>query len=152
VVRPREAWTDPADPLNRRVPSTQLTNETTNGVFGRLSNLIFYKQFTPEHSYLGRPVSFQMKAGTVVDALNQLTEQADQVMWFAYARPRDNPDGWDVCTNIGSCRFDLFFELRDAEHMNGALYSQPQPRKSIATPAPSPSPGVIGPSTPAPRR
>ena len=25
VVRPREAWTDPADPLNRRVPPAQFT-------------------------------------------------------------------------------------------------------------------------------
>jgi len=128
VIRPREAWTDPADPLNRRVPPAQLKNETTGDVFFRLSNLIFYNQFTPpEPPGLGLPVSFQMKAGTVVDALNQLAEQAGQVMWVAWARPRDNPNGWDVCTNIGSCHFDLEFELRDAEHDNGGLYAQPQP-------------------------
>jgi hypothetical protein len=77
--------------LNRRVPPAQLTNETTNRVFLRLTNLIFYNQFTPKYdTQLGIPVSFQMKAGTVVDALNQLAEQAGQVMWVAYARPRDN--------------------------------------------------------------
>jgi len=128
VIRPREAWTDPADPLNRRVPPAQLTNETTNRVFLRLSNLIFYNQFTPKYyTPLGIPVSFQMKAGTVVDALNQLAEQAGQVMWVAWARPRDNPNGWDVCTNIGSCHADLEFELRDAEHFNGGVSAQPQP-------------------------
>ena len=136
VIRPREAWTDPADPLNRRVPPAQLTNETTNGVFARLSNLIFYNQFTPEHTYLGLPVSFQMKAGTVVDALNQLAEQAGQMMWVAWARPRDNPNGWDVCTNIGSCHADLVFELRDAKHFNGGLYAQPQPGKTTTITVP----------------
>ena len=130
VIRPREAWTDPANPLNRRVPPAQLTNETTNRVFLRLTNLIFYNQFTPKYdTQLGIPVSFQMKAGTVVDALNQLAEQAGQVMWVAWARPRDNPTGWDVCTNIGSCHADLAFELRDAEHSNGGVSAQPQPGK-----------------------
>jgi len=130
VIRPREAWTDPADPLNRRVPPAQLTNEAMNRVLIALSNLIFYNRFTLEHPPNGIPVSFQMKAGTVVDALNQLAEQAGQVMWVAWARPRDNPNGWDVCTNIGSCHFDLVFDLRDAEHINGALYAQPQPGKA----------------------
>jgi hypothetical protein len=130
VIRPREAWTDPADPLNRRVPPAQLTNETTNHVFLRLTNLIFYNQFTLDHNPTpGVPVSFQMKAGSVVDALNQLAEQAGQVMWVAYARPRDNANGWDVCTNIGSCHFDLEFEVRDAEHRNGGVSAQPQARK-----------------------
>ena len=127
VIRPREAWTDPADPLNRRVPAAQFTNETTNHVLLRLTNLIFYNQFTLDHNpALGVPVSFQMKAGTVVDALNQLTEQAGQVMWVAWARPRDKPNGWDVCTNIGSCHSALEFELRDTEHDNGGLSTQPQ--------------------------
>lgn len=130
VIRPREAWTDPADPLNRRVPPAQLTNETTNRVFLRLSNLIFYNQFTPDHNPVGIPVSFQMKAGTVVDALNQLAEQAGQVMWVAYARPRDNPNGWDVCTTPGSCHADLVFDLRDAKHITGLLGAQPQPGKT----------------------
>ena len=74
-----------------------------------------------------------MKAGTVVDALNQLAEQAGQVMWVAWARPRDNPNGRDVCTNIGSCHDDLIFELRDSEHWTGGLYSQPQPRRTTIT-------------------
>ena len=128
VIRPREAWTDPADPLNRRVPAAQLTNETTNGVLFRLSNLIFYNQFTrePRMGLGSPPVSFQMKAGTVVDALNQLAEQSDQVMWVAWARPRDNPTGWDVCTNIGSCHADLDFELRGAEQFTGGVSAQPQ--------------------------
>ena len=131
VIRPREAWTDPADPLNRRVPPAQLTNETTNSVLFGLSNLILYKQFTPYPTQLGLPVSFQMKAGTVVNALNQLAEQSDQVMWVAWARPRDNPTGWDVCTNIGSCHFDLEFELRGAEQLTGGVSAQPQRGKPI---------------------
>jgi len=129
VIRPREAWTDPADPLNRRVPPARLTNQTTNGVLAGLSNLIFYNQFTPEHNYLGLPVSFQMKAGTVVDALNQLTEQAGQLLWVVYARPRDNPNGWDVCPTPGSCHADLVFDLHDDMHWNGGLSAQPQPGK-----------------------
>ena len=127
VIRPREAWTDPADPLNRRVPGVQLTNETTNHVFVRLYNLIFYNQFTLDHNPTpGVPISYQMKAGTIVDALNQLTEEAGQVMWVAYARPRDTPHGWNVCTNIGSCHSALEFELRDTEHDNGGVAAQPQ--------------------------
>jgi len=132
VIRPREAWTDPADPLNRRVPPAQLTNEAMNRVLIALSNLIFYNRFTLEHPPNGIPVSFQMKAGTVVDALNQLAEQAGQVMWVAWARPRDNPNGWDVCTNIGSCHSALEFELRDTEHDNGGLAAQPQRGKPAA--------------------
>ena len=128
VIRPREAWTDPADPLNRRVPPAQLTNETTNRVPQTHQSHLLYNQFTPTYdTQLGIPVSFQMKAGTVVNALNQLAEQAGQVMWVAWARPRDNPTGWDVCTNIGSCHADLEFELRDAEHSNGGVSAQPQP-------------------------
>ena len=73
-----------------------------------------------------------MKAGTVVNALNQLTEEPGQVMWVAYARPRDNPNGWNVCTNIGSCHSALEFELRDTEHDNGGLAAQPQPGKPTA--------------------
>ena len=129
VIRPREAWTDPADPLNHRVPAVQLTNETTNRVLGGLSNLIFYNQFTTEHQANGIPVSFPMKAGTIIDALNQLAEQAGQMMWVAYARPRDNHDGWDVCQNPGDCHFDLVFDLRDAEHITGTVATQPMPGK-----------------------
>ena len=134
VIRPREAWTDPADPLNRRVPAAQLTNETTNHVLLRLTNLIFYNQFTPYPTQFGFPVSYQMKAGTVVDALNQLAEQAGQVMWVAWARPRDNPTGWDVCTTPGgpNCHADLEFELRDAEQFTGGVSAQPQRGKPTA--------------------
>jgi hypothetical protein len=129
VIRPREAWTDPADPLNHPVPAVQLTNDSTNRVLVGLSNLIFYNQFTPAHNANGSPVSFQLKAGTIVDALNQLAEQAGQVMWVAYARPRDNPDGWDVCQIPGSCHADLVFDLRDAKRMTGGVAAQPMPGK-----------------------
>jgi hypothetical protein len=129
VIRPREAWTDPADPLNHRVQAVQITNEMTNAVLGGLSNLIFNNQFTLLHPALGTPVTFPMKAGTIIDALNQLTEQAGRVMWVASARPRDNQDGWDVCQNIGNCHADLVFDLRDAEHITGALVAQPMPGK-----------------------
>jgi hypothetical protein len=125
VVRPREAWTDPADPLNHRVPAVQLTNETTIGILDGLSDLIFYNQFTPRHLANGSPVSFPMNAGTIVDALNQLAEQADQMMWVAYARPRDNPNGWDVCQTPGNCHADLEFDLRDGTHITGGVASQP---------------------------
>jgi hypothetical protein len=129
VIRPREAWTDQADPLNHRVPSVQLTNEPTNRVLFGLSNLIFYNQFTLAPQARGIPVSFPMKAGTVVDALNQLAEQAGQVMWVAFARPRDNHDGWDVCQTSGNCHADLVFDLRDAEHITGTVATQPMPGK-----------------------
>jgi hypothetical protein len=128
VIRPREAWTDPADPLNHRVPAVPLTSETTNRVLNGLSDLIFHNQFTPEYVATGIPVSFQMKAGTIVDALNQLAEQAGQMMWIAYARPRDNPDGWNVCLTPGTCRADLAFQLREAEHLSGVV-TQPMLRK-----------------------
>ncbi len=129
VIRPREAWTDPADPLNHPVRAVQLTNVPTNGVLFGLSNLIFYNQFTLEPKASGIPVSFPMKAGTVVDALNQLAEEAGQIMWVAYARPRDNPDAWDVCQSPGNCHSDLQFDLRDGTHITGTVATQPRPSK-----------------------
>jgi hypothetical protein len=132
VIRPREAWTDPADPLNHRVPTVQITNEPMNGVLVGLSNLIFYNQFTLEPGAVAMRetlVSFPMKAGTIIDALNQLAEQAGQIMWVAYARPRDNPDGWNVCQTPGSCHSALRFDLRGAEHMTGFVSTQPWAKK-----------------------
>jgi integrase len=52
------------------------------------------------------------------------------MMWVAYARPRDNPNGWDVCTTPGSCHADLAFDLRDAKHITGSVSAQPQPGKT----------------------
>jgi hypothetical protein len=46
VIRPREARTDPFDPLNHHVPAVQFTNETTNRVLVGLSNLIFYNWYS----------------------------------------------------------------------------------------------------------
>jgi hypothetical protein len=129
VIRPREAWTDPGDPLNHRVPDVQLTNETPLSVLNGLSNLVFYNRFKPEHPANELPVSFQMKAGTVVDALNQLAEQAGQMMWTVYARPRDSPNGWDVCLVPGSCHADLIFQLRGAEHLSAGVATQPMAAK-----------------------
>lgn len=136
VVRPREAWTDPADPLNHRVPAVQITNEPPNGVIMGLSNLIFYDQFTLEPgagilgpAAMGTPVSFPMKAGTIIDALNQLAEQTGLIMWVAWARPRENPDGWNVCQTPGSCHFDLQFDLRNAQRISGTVATQPRARK-----------------------
>jgi len=129
VVRPREAWADPADPLNRRVPAVQITGEPPNGVLMGLSNLIFYNQFTLKPGAMGTPISFPMKAGTIIDALNQLAEQADQVMWVAYARPRDNPDGWNVCQTPGTCHSALQFDLRGAQRISGTVATQPRARK-----------------------
>jgi hypothetical protein len=131
VIRPREAWTDPADPLNHRVPAVQITNEPMNGVLFGLSNLIFYNQFTldPKVGHKETLVSFPMKAGTIIDALNQLAEEAGQIMWVAYARPRDNPDGWSVCQTPGSCHSALRFDLRGAEHTTGLVATQPWAKK-----------------------
>jgi hypothetical protein len=125
VIRPREAWTNPADPLNHRVPAVQLTSEPTNRVLFGLSNLIFYDRFSLTPQGRGIPVSFSMQPGTIVDALNQLAEQAGQVMWVAYARPRDNQDGWDICQAPGNCHSDLVFDLRDARHITGTVATQP---------------------------
>jgi hypothetical protein len=126
VIRPREAWTDPADPFNHRVPAVQITSEPLDRVLAGLSDLIFYNQFTLQPRFRGGPpVSFPMKAGTVIDALNQLAEQAGQIMWAAYARPRDNHDGWNVCQTPGSCHSVLQFDLRDAQYMSALLSTQP---------------------------
>jgi len=136
VVRPREAWTDPADPLNHPVPAVQITNEPANGVLMGLSNLIFYNQFALEPgaamrgpAAMGTPVSFAMKAGTVVDALNQLAEQTGLIMWVAWARPRETPDGWNVWQTPGSCHEDLQFDLRNAQRISGTVATQPRARK-----------------------
>lgn len=130
-ARPREAWTDPADPLNHRVPAVQITNEAPNGVLLGLSNLIFYNQFRLEPggelrgpAAMGTPVSFPTRAGTIIDALNQLAEQTGLIMWVAYARPRDNPDGWNVCQTPGSCHSDLQFDLRNAQRISGTVATQ----------------------------
>jgi len=50
-------------------------------------------------------------------------------MWVAYARPRDNRDGWDVCQTPGNCHADLVFDLRDATHITGGVATQPMSGK-----------------------
>ena len=78
---------------------------------------------------MGTPVSFQMQAGTIIDALNQLAEQTGLIMWVAWARPRENPEGWNVCQTPGSCHSDLQFDLRNAQRISGTVATQPRARK-----------------------
>ena len=114
VVRPKGAWTDPADPLNRRVRNLRATGLSPTGVLLGLRDFVYTNRFVPDPKHWGT-VSLRVDSGTVIDALNQLTLAADQAMWLSsyQSTTAQRPiPGWG-----------LTFEVRGAEHVTGGSYS-----------------------------
>jgi hypothetical protein len=105
VVRPKNAWNDPANPFNRPIRNLVVENGTSDGVLSGLWDFIYTNKFAVQPGQL-RPVSFEVQSGTVVDVLNRLTESADAVWWSASYRPNAQPDQ-------RAPRWNLQMHLRD---------------------------------------
>jgi hypothetical protein len=117
VVRPKSAWNDSADPFNRPVRNLRIENAMSNGVLLGLRDFIYTNRFAVVRGQ-GRPVSFEVQSGTVVDALNRQMESADTVLWIASYRPNaqlgQRYPGWD-----------LQMQLMDATLLRGLTESHP---------------------------
>lgn len=107
VVRPKRAWGEPADPLNRTMRNVQATNVTPLAVLHGLRDFIYTNAFAvdprPTQQML---LSFQVQSGTVVDVLNELIAAADQMMWIASYRalgqPAERFPNWDLCLEVAT--------------------------------------------------
>ena len=124
VVRPKRAWTDAADPLNRPLSNLQITEAPPSAVLLGLRDFVYTNRFDVSRARKGalggvypHAVSLHVDSGTVLDVLNRLTLASDQVMWLASYRGSNgqgSDSGWG-----------LTFELRNAQHVTGASASRP---------------------------
>ena len=88
VVRPKSAWNDAANPLNRPIHNLRVEDEMSMGVLFGLRDFIYTNRFAvPPERQGGIRVSFDVQSGTIIDALNRLMESADTVLWNATYRP-----------------------------------------------------------------
>ncbi len=79
VVRPKGAWDDRSDPLNRTMQDVHVINATPSAVLLGLRDFIYTGKFAVDQRRMGPLfVSFDLRAGTVVDALNELMVAGDQ--------------------------------------------------------------------------
>jgi hypothetical protein len=110
VVRPKGAWTDSADPLNRPIRNVQVRSVVPTAVLHGLRDFLYSGRFAVNPALTGAdPVSFQVASGTVLDVLNQLVTASDQAMWLAYHRRS--------ATGETSHRWSSKFELRDTKQL-----------------------------------
>jgi hypothetical protein len=100
VVRPRVRGTSP---LIRSIDLYEICgveNAQPHGVILGLRDFIYTNKFAVLPGGQAIPVSFDVQAGTVVDALNRLLESSDTVLWIASYRPNAQADqrfpSWDL--------------------------------------------------------
>ncbi|HXG88922.1 MAG TPA: hypothetical protein VNJ02_11340 [Vicinamibacterales bacterium] len=92
VVRPKTAWTNPADPLNFQVRNLEFTNVTVGSALSRLQRLIYSSGPAYDGAGFADRFSMRVDSGTVLDALNELTKSSAKVMWLAeYSRGSQRP-------------------------------------------------------------
>ena len=102
VVRPKTAWNDARDPLNRRVSNLRVEHADDFGALNGLREVVYTRPFAAEQDLGGvvKPVAFNIESGTLLDAFNKVIQSADNVMWHAAYRPNARPDqrapGWDL--------------------------------------------------------
>jgi hypothetical protein len=105
VVRPKAAWNDASDPLNRRITSLRVEHVTDVGALFGLREVVYTRRFAADPnagmaSTVVKPVAFSIQSGTVLDAFNQLLQSADDVLWHVAYRPNARPDQraprWDL--------------------------------------------------------
>jgi hypothetical protein len=121
IVRPKNAWNDPAHPFNRQIRDVKVENGTSSGVLLGLRDFVYTSMFAVHPGQL-RPVSFEVQSGTVVDVLNRLTEAADAVWWSASYRP-------NAQAGQRFPRWDLQMQLRDTRTLVDLIEGQ-SPRGS----------------------
>jgi len=113
VVRPKSAWADKADPLNRPVTSLQTTGASPIGVLQGIQSLVYTNQFVMNPNFKGT-LSLQFETGTVVDVLDRLTQVSGQMMWVATTTPEPEDGKWG-----------LRFELRNTQHVTAVAAARP---------------------------
>ena len=123
VVRPKTAWNDARNPLNRRVSNLRVEHTTDIGAIIGLREVVYTRQFAadPNHGMdttVVKPVAFDIRSGTVLDAFNQLIQSADDVLWHAAYRPNARPDQ-------RTQGHDLQLQLYDATEGRGGSVSCP---------------------------
>lgn len=102
VVRPKTAWSDSVDPLNRPVRNLQITDVPLNDVITGIANVIYAGRFVVSGRASNSPASFRIDSGTVIDVLNRLITSSQQTMWAVYVGQviRDNNGRSDLISSI----------------------------------------------------
>ncbi len=119
VVRPKGAWSNASNPLNRQVHNLQVENATESGALAGLRALIYTDRFDALPNS-GKPVAFDVQSGTILDAFNKLIQSADDVLWHAAYRP-------NAQAGQRSPNHDLQLQLWDATVQRaGSLSYQPR--------------------------
>jgi hypothetical protein len=115
LVRPKGAWDDPSDPLNRPLRNADVESATASWVLKAVRDFVYTGKFAITGGVTAgpRPVSFHVSSGTVVDVLNELMIAADSALWIASYRPIGQPaerfPNWDLDLQIRN--FDLLTAL-----------------------------------------
>ena len=119
VVRPKVAWDDLSNPFNRSTRGVQVTDETVGRTLLGIRDYIYTNTFASSDpkEWRGPTVSFDVQAGTVVDALNHLVIAADCILWVVAYRPLGSSERWP--------QWDLSLDIRTAK--GRAAYSGSRP-------------------------
>jgi hypothetical protein len=126
VVRPKSAWDDTRDPLNRPIHNLRVEHGTSAGVLLGLRDFLYTGRFATLDKPGNRFVAaLEVQSGTVIDALNQLTRSADAVLWNAAYRPHAQ-------SGQRYPKADLQLQFWDADHIRG--YSESTPSE-VVTPS-----------------
>jgi len=116
VVRPKGAWNESANPLNRPVRNLRVEKAQPYAVIVGVRDFIYRDTFAVPPMGQAIPVSFDVPSGTVIDVLNQTIESSDAVLWIASYRPSAQPDQRYP-------RSDLQMQLMDATRMRSRSIS-----------------------------
>jgi hypothetical protein len=108
VVRPKTAWTDTADPLNRSIRNLNVEERTLADMIVGVRQFLYTNrvEFVRRNHALGH-LALRVESGTMVDVLNSMTEAADMTMWTAYVGPfNDSPNDkdWDAIIDVRNTR------------------------------------------------
>lgn len=91
VVRPRAAWNDPHDPLNRPVRRFRAERSTDLEILTGVASLIHTGRYVERERDSTFVPPFAVESGSIVDILNGVIESADLPFWQAGYR-RQEPE------------------------------------------------------------
>lgn len=92
VIRPRAAWGDPDDPLNRPVVHLSLVDVSPAHAFGYVTTILYgqnYRDEPTDDGRLGGPISIQVSSGSALDVLNQIARGTMPLTWTVRYRGDD---------------------------------------------------------------
>ena len=117
VVRPKSAWTDGTDPLNRLVRNLRVSDRSLADVILAVRDFLYTNRLdVKKRTNVPGLLSFFVGSGTVVDVLNGMTAASDGTMWTAFAdRVADTANG---------SHWDLVIDVRSGQHVAGFLGSR----------------------------